>query len=70
VCNLRAQPHLDPVSLSRYHGSANTVLCCGIVAGLVFGAIGWLPVWAGFLLGAVPAFFLAALAHTIHGDIW
>jgi hypothetical protein len=38
------------------------------MTGLVFGAFGWLPVWGGFLLGALPAFFLAALAHTLLTD--
>jgi hypothetical protein len=55
----------DPVGLSRYHASANTVLCVGIVSGVLFGAIGWLPVWGGFLAGTVPAFLVAALAHTL-----
>jgi hypothetical protein len=56
---------LDPVGLSRYHSGANSVLCVGIVTGLLFGSLGWLPAWGGFLLGALPAFFMIALAHTL-----
>jgi hypothetical protein len=59
---------IDPVGLSRYHASANTVLCAGIVGGVVFGAVNVLPAWGGFLVGSVPAFLLATLGHTLNDD--
>jgi hypothetical protein len=64
----RGEAALDPVGLSRYHASANTVLCIGIFTGLLFGSLNWLPAWGGFLAGTVPAFFLAALAHTLNDE--
>ena len=57
-----------PPGLYRYHASANDVLCVGVVTGIVFYAMGWLPPWGGFLIGAVPTFVLAAIAHTLRDE--
>ncbi len=57
-----------PPGLYRYHATANLVLCVGVVTGMVSYAMGWLPPWGGFLVGAVPAFILAAIAHTLRDE--
>ncbi len=54
-----------PTGLFRYHASANSVLCTGVATGLLFGSLNRLPAWGGFLTGAVPAFLLTALSHTL-----
>jgi len=57
-----------PPGLFRYHGGANTVLCAGVATGLLFASPNWLPAWGGFLAGAVPAFLLTALSHTLRDE--
>ena len=54
-----------PPGLYRYHASANLVLCVGVVTGIVTYSMGWLPPWAGFLVGATPTFVLATIAHAL-----
>jgi hypothetical protein len=53
------------MSPQQYQNGAQAVLCIGIASGLLFSGV--LPVWAGFLLGAVPTFLFVVTAATF-GD--
>jgi hypothetical protein len=57
-----------PPGLFRYHAGANSVVCSGVATGLLFGSLNWLPAWGGFLTGAVPAFVLTAISHTLRDE--
>ena len=55
-----------PGRLHRYHAGGNLIVGAGVVAGVIAYGWGLASPWAGFLAGAVPTWFLAALAHTFH----
>lgn len=61
----RKGQRIDPVGLSRYHASANTVLCVGIVSGALFANRGWQYALLGFLAGAITTFTIAVIVHTL-----
>jgi len=61
-------PRSRGLELFRYHASANTVLCAGVISGLTFSMLGWPHPFVGFLVGAAPAFILSSIAHGLSGS--
>lgn len=54
--------------LYGYHGGANSIMAVGILSGIVAVSFELAPAWVGFLIGAVPAFFVIALAYAISDE--
>lgn len=61
---IRCVLYLD--GLDRYHGAGALVMTTGAVGMIVAACLATVPVWAGFLAGALPTFLLAALVHPEH----
>jgi hypothetical protein len=56
--------HFD--RLDRYHGAGALVMAAGSVGMIVSSCLGLAPLWAAFLVGALPTFLLAVLVHPEH----
>jgi hypothetical protein len=60
----RLQAHLD--GLDRYHGAGALVMTAGSIGMIVTSCLSIGPLWAGFLVGALPTFMFTTLVHPEH----
>ena len=66
VQGTRLQVRLRVDGLDRYHVPGAPIMVAGALGMSASLWLGFGPLWAGFLAGAVPAFLIASLVHPEH----
>ena len=66
VQRIRLPFRLSLDRLDPYHGAGALIMTAGSLGMIASLGLGFGPIWAGFLVGAVPTFLIASLVHPEH----